>query len=79
MLNTMENEEEIRAQAKKIIDDFVSALEKVKVKKKKSDEGVGGFREEGNGTPTDSDFRKRMFENAPNKDDDYIIAEKKKW
>lgn len=25
------------------------------------------------------DFRKRFFENAPNKNKDFIIAEKKKW
>ena len=27
----------------------------------------------------DSDFRKRMLENAPQKNKDFIIAEKKKW
>ena len=71
--------EEIKKEAKKILDDFSKALDKVKVKKKPSKKGVGGFREEGNGKETDMDFRDRMFDNAPEKESDYIIAEKKKW
>ena len=88
--------EEIRKEAKRILDNFSKALEKVSVKKKVLKKEVGGFRDEGNGKETDMDFRKRIFENfrikdsdsaresddsrhAPNKDGDYLIAEKKKW
>ena len=40
---------------------------------------IGGFREEGEGKGEDKDFRKRMFDNAQKKNDNFIIAETKKW
>jgi len=88
--------EEIKKQAKGILDDFSKQLDKVKDK-------VGEplierdecEREEGSGAPKaypekssskispggsceDID-RGIMFENAPNKNDDFIIGEKGKW
>ena len=36
-------------------------------------------REEHEGKKSDIDFRRRMFENAPKKNDDFIIGEKKGW
>ena len=71
--------EEIKREAKKIIDNFASALEKVKIKEKKSEKEINGFREEGTGKKGDSEFRKRMFANAANKNEDNIIAETKSW
>ena len=71
--------EEIRREAKKILDSFAFALRKVKTKEKRLKRDVGGFREVGEGLKGNEDFRKRMFENAPKKDGDCIIAEKKKW
>ena len=71
--------EEIRKQAKGILDSFAHSLEKVKIKGKELKREVGGFREEGNGEEGDKDFRERMFKNAPEKNKDFIIAEKKKW
>ncbi len=71
--------EEIKKEAKEILDKFANSLEKVKTKKKELKVQTGGFRKEGAGEETDSDFRKRMFENAPRKDGDFILAEKKKW
>jgi len=38
-----------------------------------------GFRQEEKGFKGDEDFRKRMFANAPKKDENHIIAESKKW
>ncbi len=71
--------EEIKKQAKKIIDDF---SEKLGTIGQKTSEALiqrdKTFREEG-GLGCDEDFRKRMFDNAPNKKGDFIIAEKKKW
>ena len=74
-----DQKEQIKKEAKKIIDNFASAIEKVKIKGKKDKKEVGGFREEKDGMKPNSDFRKRMFENAPQKNDDNIIAEKKSW
>ncbi len=72
--------DQIREEAKEILDRFVGALNKADLKK------VGrpllnedGVRKEGEGSDSDPDFRKSMFENAPKKDGDFIIAEKKKW
>jgi Asp-tRNA(Asn)/Glu-tRNA(Gln) amidotransferase C subunit len=72
--------EEIRKEAKRILDDFSEKLEKVKDKAKESVvERPECERKEGQGKESDSSFRKRMFENALNKNDDFIIAEKGKW
>lgn len=71
--------EEIKKQAKSIIDSFSKRLSRVKVGKEEPviirDECE---RPEGNGKCLDID-RKTMFENAPKKNKDFIIAEKKKW
>jgi len=71
--------EKIKKEAQDILKSFSKALAKVKMKKKALKKEVGGFREEGEGKAGDIDFRKRMFGNAPNRDDDCIIAEKKIW
>jgi hypothetical protein len=70
---------EIQEQARAILDNFSKALAKVKLEKKEFKKEVGGFRKEEQGLKSDADFRKRMFENAPNKDKDCIITETKKW
>jgi Asp-tRNA(Asn)/Glu-tRNA(Gln) amidotransferase C subunit len=72
-------QEEIRKEAKRILDDFSRELEKVEVKEKRLKSNVGGFREEGDGEKGNGDFRKKMFENAPEHDRDCIVSEKKKW
>ncbi|MEN7982308.1 MAG: hypothetical protein ABFQ65_02590 [Nanoarchaeota archaeon] len=71
--------QEIKKQAKKIIDDFSKKLEKIS--KKTSGyliEREKNQREEKTQN-CGKDFRKIMFENAPNKNEDFIIAEKKRW
>lgn len=75
-----EEKEEIKRQAKRIMDDFGKALEKV-------DSG-GDFvfvarddftRDEGNALKPDPEFKKIMFENAPKKNKNSIFAEKGGW
>jgi len=61
------------------LDGFASSLEKVKLKAKETKKSEGGFREEGKGNSCDKEFRASVFGNAPNKEGDFIIAEKKKW
>ena len=76
------NEELLRKEARRILDKFASDLGRVRLPEEKDlKKGVGGFREEGSGSSErgGGDFRERMFENAPSKDGDFIIAEKKKW
>ncbi|MDD5700178.1 MAG: hypothetical protein PHH00_03230 [Candidatus Nanoarchaeia archaeon] len=72
--------EEIRKQAKSIIDDFSKKLSHIdKAMKKPIIERKEYERKEGEGKDCDNDFRKIMFENAPDKNDDFIFGEKKKW
>ena len=71
--------DKIREEAKRILDKFSASLEKVKLKEKATKKIVGGYREESQANESNSDFRKRMFDNASNKNEECIIAESKKW
>lgn len=72
---------QIRRQAKQILDKFANALAKVKT------EGKEDFyvdreefeRKEGEGKECEKGFKKRFLENAPQHDDDFIIAERGGW
>jgi len=73
--------EEIRKQAKSIMDGFSKKLSKVE-KMLPKDEGIErpeGERPEGEGIAGNESFREAMFENAPQKNKDFIVAERKKW
>ena len=70
---------EIEKEAKEILDKFSRSLTDVKLGMKENKLNSCGFREEGSGVPCDSSFRERMFANASSKNEDSIIAEKKKW
>lgn len=82
-----ENEkEEIRKQAKDIMSKFSEKLSKIDKKISEPLIERDDFeREEKQPKEFDSDFRERIFENAPNtlkgtsKNKDFIIAEKKRW
>ena len=72
--------EEIKKQAKGIMDSFSKKLSAIKeevsepiIEREKFE------REEGAGENCDYDFRRRVFENAPNKNEDFILTEKKRW
>ena len=71
-------EEEIKKEAKRILDKFAKALAKVKT----GDSFVEreeDRRSEGEGEKGDSDFREIFFENAPSTKKDSILAERGKW
>ena len=72
--------EEIKRQAKGIMDKFSEKISKVKSKiPEPLIEREEFEREEGEGKESNSEFRQRMFENAPRKNKDFILTEKKKW
>jgi len=73
------DQKEILKQAKKIMDEFVSALDKVKVKEKFGVRRDNQTRSPDKKFVDTSEFRKRMFKNAPKIKDDYLIMEKKEW
>jgi Asp-tRNA(Asn)/Glu-tRNA(Gln) amidotransferase C subunit len=79
MVVSEEKREEIRKDARRVLDKFSKELGKVRIPLDKEKEGCGGFREEGEGVKGDEEFRKAMFKNAPEKDGDFIVAERKKW
>ncbi len=68
----------VRKQAKQIMDEFIKALDRVGAIK----EEYGLEREDQTRVPGSPDFpgfRERMFKNAPKKNSDFIVMEKKKW
>lgn len=71
--------EEIKRQSKKIMDKFSKRLEKVKLSDKKSFEQDLEFERKEHSKNEREIDRKIMFENAPDKNKDFIISEKKKW
>jgi len=75
----MATKEEIQIQAKKIMDEFVSALSKVNVKEKFGAERTEQTRTPSKETADSTEFRKRIFKNAPKIKDDFFIMEKKEW
>jgi len=70
---------EIRKESSEILERFSKSLNNVKIKEKDVIENEEGFREEGKGEECDNKFRERMFANAPNKEGNFIIAEKREW
>lgn len=73
------DEDRIRTQAKAIMDEFVKALDKAG----EISGEVGIEREHATRAAKkekmDNEFRERMLKNAPKKDSDHVIAERKSW
>ena len=81
--------ERIKRQARQILDKFAKALEKVEKEIKEESyvdreefervEGIASSLSKDNEKSKNSNFKKELLENAPNHDDDFIIAEKGEW
>jgi hypothetical protein len=70
--------EQIKKDSKKLLNEFSTKLKKIKSKMfhfKKED----GYREEGDGWKTDTEFKSHMLNNAPFVEGDSIVAEKGSW
>ena len=75
-----EEKEEIKKQAKAIMDSFSEKLSKIDKKiAEPLIERVECERKEEKASECDDSFRETMFGNAPKKNKDFIIAEKKGW
>ena len=72
---------QLEEETKKLLDKFSKALASVKTEGKEewNVEREADRRKEKEGEECDDNFRKILFENAPQHDDDFIIAEKKSW
>ena len=74
----MMDQNKVKIEAKKILDRFAKALEKVKTKETEFYVDREEFeRAEIKGKC--EDFKLELLKNAPQKDGDFIIAEKGKW
>jgi Asp-tRNA(Asn)/Glu-tRNA(Gln) amidotransferase C subunit len=74
------NQDKIKAESKRILDNFAKSLDKIKIPKGKTQKlPLQGLREEKNPKPADNNFRSLFFKNAPHKENDFILAEKKSW
>jgi len=69
----------LKEETKKLLDKFSKALSSVKSEKEWNVERENDRRKDGEGNSCDNDFRKIFLENAPQHDEDFIIAEKKTW
>lgn len=70
---------EIEKEAKKILDNFAKALDKVDLKEIDNYVEREDFEREEGVAKGDGSFKSKLLGNAPDKDDDFIIAEKGSW
>lgn len=75
---TEQEKEEIKENAKKLLDEFSAKLDKIKSVEPESDKKEN-LRTEGMGKLTNDDFREIMLDNAPMIEDGLIIAETGAW
>ena len=79
---TMLDQEKIAQQAKKIMDEFMAALDKLEAKE---ESGISAgleredFVREGKQRKPSGEFKERVLKNAPRKKGDFLLAEKKHW
>ena len=71
--------EDIKKQARSIIDSFSEKISRIKKMQEPFIERAEGERKEGKGKEDENFSREIMFDNAPDKDGDFIIMEKKEW
>jgi len=75
---TEEEKEEIKKNAKHLLDEFSTKLAKIETSEPKSDLKEN-LRVEGNGSQPNETFQEIMMDNAPLVEDKLIIAETGKW
>ncbi len=69
----------LEEETKKLLDKFSKALDSVKSEEESNVERENDRRKDGEGKICNDKFRLTMLENAPQKDKDFIFAEKKSW
>jgi hypothetical protein len=72
--------EDIKHQVLVLLEDFSKKFQSIKISVRDEDiENIGDLRCEGIQNPGCADFKRLMLANAPKKNEDCIIAEKKSW
>jgi hypothetical protein len=75
----MIDKEKIRAEAKKIMDNFMQALKNVELEEEFLLERESCYREETKPSKLDEDFKQSFLKNAHNTSGDAIMTEKGAW
>ena len=73
------DENKIKEEAKKILDKFAKTLEKVDSENLEIGVNRDQFEREEGGKCDNKGFKEKILQNAPNKDEDFIIAERGNW
>ena len=73
------NKEQIKKQAKEIMDNFVNAMGNIEVEENFTLKREKSYRNDGNGQPLDENFKQRFLKNAPKTKGDAILANKGEW
>lgn len=72
-------EKSAREDARRILERFAEKLDKVKQVEIEEEDEEESVRQEKGVEEVNNRFRERFFKNAPKKEGDLILAEKKKW
>jgi len=75
---TQKEKEQIKQDAKHLLTEFASKLEKISTKESHHENSTG-TREEGDGWKTDEEFKSTTLSNAPFVEENFIVAEKGAW
>ena len=77
----MENKEEIKIEAKKIMDNFMNLLKDINIEEKYENKREKSYRkeEEVKNDFSNEDFKNRFLSNAPKISGDAILANKGEW
>jgi len=75
---TQEEKNQIKQEAKSLLNEFATKLQKIKAKEGHF-ENNSGTREEGSGWKTDKEFLSTTLSNAPFVEENFIVAEKGAW
>jgi hypothetical protein len=71
--------QKIKNESEELLEKFARKLVSVEDSEEELVEREDYEREENGGKDCDDNFRRTIFENAPEKKGDFIMAEKKKW
>jgi len=75
---TQEEKNQIKQEAKSLLTEFATKLQKIKAKEGHFENNLG-TREEGSGWKTDEEFRSTTLSNTPFVEDSFLVAEKGAW
>lgn len=73
------NQEEIKKDAKRILDSFMEDMKDINVEENFVLERETCYREEGEGRDLDEDFKQRFLSNAPKVSGDAIVTKRGDW